>query len=328
LSENNASLEKIFRELKRQTVYDFWYESKLLKNAKKVDIQVKDASIEEVLNICFQNQLLTYSIVEKTIIVKPAVQRPVETVNSPPPPFTVSGNVTDANGQPLEGASVKLRGRQSGTTTDSKGYFSLQVPEAGGVLVISYVGYGDVEMPVARATSSLKITLAQVDSKIDEVVVVGYGTQKRKDLTGSVSSIGPAQIKNVPVTTLDQAIQGRAAGVNVTNNDGTPGGSVFIQIRGIGSLGSNNPLYVVDGYPITNGLNALNANDIATIDILKDASATAIYGNRAANGVVIITTKRGRKNGVELSLDPTLSVQSQPKKYYVLNEQQWVTLVN
>jgi TonB-dependent starch-binding outer membrane protein SusC len=328
LSENNASLEKIFRELKRQTVYDFWYESKLLKNAKKVDIQVKDASIEQVLNICFQNQLLTYSIVEKTIIVKPAVTRPVETINSPPPPFTVSGNVTDANGQPLEGASVKLRGRQSGTTTDSKGYFTLQVPEAGGVLVISYVGYADAELPVARATSSLKILLNQLESKIDEVVVVGYGTQKRKDLTGSVSSIGPTQIEAVPVTTLDQAIQGRAAGVNVTNNDGAPGSSVFVQIRGIGSLGSNTPLYVVDGYPITGGLNALNANDIATIDILKDASATAIYGNRAANGVVIITTKRGKKNGVELSLDPTFSVQSQPKMHDVLNAQQWVTLVN
>lgn len=329
LSENNAPLEKIFRELKRQTVYDFWYESKLLKNARKVDIQVKNASIEEVLNICFQNQLLTYSIVEKTIIVKPAVLHPIQTVNSPPPPpFTVSGNVMDANGQPLEGASVKLRGRESGTTTDSKGYFSLQVPEAGGVLVISYVGYGVSELPVSKASSSIRIVLNQLDSKIDEVVVVGYGTQKRKDLTGSVSSIGPAQIEAVPVTTLDQAIQGRAAGVNVTNNDGTPGASVFIQIRGIGSLGSNVPLYVVDGYPITGGLNALNANDIATIDILKDASATAIYGNRAANGVVIITTKRGKKNGVELSLDPTFSVQAQPKMYDVLNAQQWVTLVN
>jgi TonB-dependent starch-binding outer membrane protein SusC len=329
LSESNASLEKIFRELKRQTVYDFWYESKLLKNAKKVDIQVKDASIEEVLNICFQNQMLTYSIVEKTIIVKPAAARPTEVTHSPPPPpFTVSGNITDANGQPLEGASVKLKGRGSGTTTDSRGYFSLQVPEAGGVLVVSYVGYQVAELPVSRASSSIKIALTQLDTKIDEVVVVGYGTQKRKDLTGSVSSIGPAQIENVPVTTLDQAIQGRAAGVNVTNNDGTPGASVFIQIRGIGSLGSNTPLYVVDGYPITGGLNALNANDIATIDILKDASATAIYGNRAANGVVIITTKRGKKNGVEVSLDPTFSVQSQPKMYDVLNAQQWVTLVN
>jgi TonB-linked SusC/RagA family outer membrane protein len=327
LSENNASLEKIFRELKRQTVYDFWYESKLLKNAKKVNIQVKNASIEEVLTACFKNQLLSYSIVEKTIIVKPVIPQ-VETANSPPPPFTVSGNVLDANGQPLEGASVRLRGKESGTTTDSKGYFSLQVPEGGGILVISYVGYQLSELPVSRASSSIRIVLNQLDTKIDEVVVVGYGTQKRKDLTGSVSSIGPSQIEAVPVTTLDQAIQGRAAGVNVTNNDGTPGASVFIQIRGIGSLGSNVPLYVVDGYPITGGLNALNANDIATIDILKDASATAIYGNRAANGVVIITTKRGKKNGVELSIDPTFSVQSQPKMYDVLNAQQWVTLVN
>jgi len=329
LSENNASLEKIFREVKRQTSYDFWYESKLLRNAKKVDIQVTNASLEQVLNICFQDQLLSYSIVEKTIIVKPGNTRQVELESPPPPPpFIVSGNVTDAEGLPLEGASVKLKGKDGGTSTNANGHFSLEVPEGGGVLVISYVGHQLSELAVSRASSSIKIVLEKLDSKIEEVVVVGYGTQRRKDLTGSVSSIGPAQIENVPVTTLDQAIQGRAAGVNVTNNDGAPGTSVFIQIRGIGSLGSNTPLYVVDGYPITGGLNALNANDIATIDILKDASATAIYGNRAANGVVIITTKRGKKNGVEVSLDPTISVQSQPKMHDVLNAEQWVTLVN
>lgn len=331
LSVSNTSLEKIFQEVKKQTGYDFWYESKLLKQSRKVNINVKDVALTQVLNICFQNQPLTYSIVEKTIIVKPANTTPGEMVTSPPeppPPFTVSGTVTDANGSPLEGASVRLRGRESGVATDARGSFSIQVPEGGGILVITYVGYQPTELSVARATTSLRVSLNPLDSKIEEVVVVGYGTQKRKDLTGSVSSIGPAQIENVPVTTLDQAIQGRAAGVNVTNNDGAPGTSVFIQIRGVGSLGSNTPLYVVDGYPITGGLNALNANDIATIDILKDASATAIYGNRAANGVVIITTKRGRKDGVEVSFDPTFSVQAQPKMYDVLNAQQWVSLVN
>jgi len=329
LSENNASLEKIFREVKRQTSYDFWYESKLLKQAKKVDIHVTNVSLEQVLKICFENQLLTYSIAEKTIIVKPRATPPEEIVTppSPPPPIDISGKITDEEGRPLVGASVKIKGTQTGTTTDANGNFTLQVPDGGGVLVVSYVGYQTIEMAVSKNTSSLTMVLKQAESNVEEVVVVGYGTQKRKDLTGSVSSIGATMIEKVPVATLDQAIQGRAAGVNVTNNDAAPGASVFIQIRGIGSLGSNTPLYVVDGYPITGGLNAINPSDIATIDILKDASATAIYGNRASNGVVIITTKRGKKNGVEVALDALVSFQSQPEMYDVLNAQEWTSLV-
>ena len=328
LSENNASLEKIFREVKRQTSYDFWYESKLLKQARKVDIHVTNVSLEQVLDICFQNQQLSYSIAEKTIIVKPRATPLEEIVTAPPPPIDITGKIIGEEGQPLVGASVKLKGTQTGTTSDANGNFALQVPDAGGVLVISYIGYQTIEMAVSKNTSSLNIVLKQAVSSVEEVVVVGYGTRKRRDLTGSVSSIDASQIEKVPVNTVDQAIQGRAAGVNVTNNDGTPGGSVFVQIRGIGSLGSNAPLYVIDGYPITDGLNAINPNDIATIDILKDASATAIYGNRASNGVVIITTKRGTRTGVQVSFDPVISIQSQPKMYDVLNAEQWVTLVN
>ena len=329
LSENNASLEKIFREVKRQTSYDFWYESKLLKQAKKVDIHVTNVSLEQALDICFQNQLLSYSIVEKTIIVKPRATPPAEIVTPPPPLIDITGKITNEEGQPLGGASVKLKGTQTGTATDANGNFTLQVPDAGGVLVISYVGHQTIEMAVSKNTAAaLKIVLKQEVSKVEEVVVVGYGTRKRKDLTGSVSSIDASQIEKVPVTTIDQAIQGRAAGVNVTSNDGAPGSSVFVQIRGIGSLGSNAPLYVVDGYPISGGLDAINPTDIASIDILKDASATAIYGNRASNGVVIITTKRGTRTGVQVSLDAVLSSQSQPEMYDVLNAQQWVALVN
>ncbi|MBL7699038.1 MAG: secretin and TonB N-terminal domain-containing protein, partial [Chitinophagaceae bacterium] len=142
MSASNTSLEKIFQEVKRQTGYDFWYESKLLKQSRKVNIDVKDVALTQVLNICFQNQPLTYSIVEKTIIVKPANVAPevINTPPPPPPPFTVSGTITDANGQPLEGASVRLRGRESGVATDARGNFSIQVPEGGGVLVVTYVG--------------------------------------------------------------------------------------------------------------------------------------------------------------------------------------------
>jgi TonB-dependent SusC/RagA subfamily outer membrane receptor len=150
-------------------------------------------------------------------------------------------------------------------------------------------------------------------SALNEVVVIGYGTAKRKDLNGSVSSVNAETIAKLPVPSLDLALQGRAAGVQVTANDGAPGGNTSILIRGVGSLasGGNNPLYVVDGYPLDGGINNFNTNDIATIDVLKDASATAIYGIRGANGVVIITTKKGRKDGVQVSLDAYNSFQLQ-----------------
>lgn len=238
----------------------------------------------------------------------------------------ISGKVTDDSGTPLSGVNITVEGSTAGVTTDGAGNYSIDAPSPNSQLSFSYVGFVIQKIRVGNNTV-IDVSLVSENRELGQVVVVGYGTQRRKDLTGSVSSIGAEQIKNVPVTTLDQAIQGRSTGVNVTNNDGAPGAGVFVQIRGIGSLGNNNPLYVVDGYPITGGLNTLNPNDIASIDILKDASATAIYGNRASNGVVIVTTKRGKRNGVQVSLDAVTSVQSQPEMYKVLNAEQWVTLV-
>lgn len=226
----------------------------------------------------------------------------------------------------LPNVTVQVKGGSASTQTDVRGNFSISASPTG-VLVFSSVGYATLEVPVQNRTN-LSVQLQQSTSQLNEVVVVGYGTQRRKDLTGAVSSVTADQIAKTPVTTLDQAIQGRAAGVQVTNNDGAPGGGVQVQIRGITSFGVNDPLYVVDGYPVGNNINFLNPNDIATIDILKDASATAIYGNRASNGVVIITTKRGTRNKVQLVLDANASVQSRPKTYDVLNAQQFGELAN
>jgi TonB-linked SusC/RagA family outer membrane protein len=237
----------------------------------------------------------------------------------------ITGTVTSAEGV-VPGASVAVKGTTIGVMTDANGAFRLAVPE-NATLVISMIGYNTQEMAIG-ASNSYNIKLTANVSALNEVVVVGYGTSRRKDLTGSVSSVTADQVAKVPVTALDQALQGRSSGVQVTNNDGAPGSGVTVLIRGVGSLGSNDPLYVVDGYPITGGLNNINPNDIASMDILKDASATAIYGVRASNGVVIITTKKGRKDGVEVSLDAYTSVQSEPKKYKVLNAEQWATLAN
>jgi TonB-dependent SusC/RagA subfamily outer membrane receptor len=240
----------------------------------------------------------------------------------------ITGDVTAIDGTPIPGASVKVKGTTTGVTTDVNGAFKLSVTN-NTTLVFSFIGYETQEIPVG-SSNVYSVKLTPTVSTLTEVVVVsvGYGTTKRTDLTGAISSVSAATIAKIPVTSIDQALQGRAAGVQVTNNDGAPGNGVSVVIRGVGSLNSNDPLYVVDGYPISGGLNNINPNDIATIDVLKDASATAIYGVRAANGVVIITTKKGRKNGTQISLDAYGSVQTKPKEYKVLNAEQWATLAN
>jgi TonB-dependent starch-binding outer membrane protein SusC len=239
----------------------------------------------------------------------------------------ITGKVLSPEGTGLPGVSVGVKGTTTGTTTGNDGSFTLEGP-ADATIVFTIVGYDSKE--VKAGAGPLNVTMDRDVKTLDQLVVIGYGTAKRKDLTGSISSVTAAQIEKIPVTSLPQAIQGRAAGVQITNNDGSPGGNISVLIRGVGSLASygNEPLYVVDGYPIGNGINNINPNDVATIDILKDASATAIYGIRAANGVVIITTKKGRKDGVQVSLDVFNSVQTEPKKYKVLNAQQWATLAN
>jgi len=329
LDARNTEIKSILAEIEKQTAVEFTYRPRVINASKKVSLKVTDAKLVDVLAQLFSPAISVLAVdEEEAIVLRPAPVIPVEkVVTANELALKVSGKVVDETGQPVPGVNVIEKGTTNGTVTDVSGTFSLNIQDDKSVLVFTFIGYTTQEVPVGGRTE-FAINLKQDIKALDEVVVVGYGTQRRQDLTGSVSSIGEAQIAKVPVTTIDQAIQGRVAGVNVTNNDGSPGAPVFIQIRGIGSLGNNNPLYVVDGYPITGGLNALNPNDIASIDILKDASATAIYGNRASNGVVIITTKRGAKNGIQVSFDEVVSVQSEPKMYKVLNAEQWATLVN
>jgi len=243
----------------------------------------------------------------------------------------ISGTVSDADGTVIPGAGIKIKGTSTGTVTDVNGAFKLAVPD-NATLVVSFVGYVTKEVAVGSG-SVYNVKLAPAVSNLSEVVVVsvGYGTQKRTDLTGSISSISAATIAKLPVTSVEQALQGRAAGVQVTNNDASPGGNVSILIRGTGSLAQygNSPLYVVDDYPLeTGGINNINPNDIASIDILKDASATAIYGIRAANGVVIIKTKKGKKDGTVVEFNAYSAFQGKPKEYKLLNAQQFATLAN
>ncbi|HXB45713.1 MAG TPA: TonB-dependent receptor plug domain-containing protein, partial [Puia sp.] len=241
----------------------------------------------------------------------------------------VTGKVVANDGDSvLAGVTVKVKGTSTFTSTANDGTFAIHAAP-NSVLVFSSIGFTTMEVPV-KNLSKINIRLFTDPQSLQQVVVIGYGTVKRKDLTGAISSVNSSTIEKVPVVSAAQALQGRAAGVQVTNNDGAPGGNITVLIRGTGSLASygNDPLYVIDGYPVGTNVNNINPNDIATIDVLKDASATAIYGIRAANGVVIITTKKGKKGTVQVSVDAYEAFQGKPKEYKLLNAQQFATMSN
>ena len=236
--------------------------------------------------------------------------------------ITVNGTVTDPNNEPLIGASVLQKGSTKGTTTDFDGKFTLDVPK-GATIVVSYVGYLTKEV---AAKPNLTIVLDENQQVLEDVVVIGYGSVKRKDVTTAISSVSTKDIDRRPIVSAGEAIQGRAAGVSVVSPSGQPGGELSIRVRGTTSFnGSNDPLYVVDGVPVDN-INFLSPNDIADMQILKDASSAAIYGSRAANGVVLITTKAGSKGDAKISFNAQYSINKVAKKIDVLNSAQYKEL--
>lgn len=247
---------------------------------------------------------------------------------------TVSGTVRDgANGDAIIGATVKVAGQSQGDVTDLDGNYTIKT-KIGQTLEFSYIGYTTRKMKVTKA-GRMDVTLAEEAMSLNDVVVVGYGVMKRSDLTGSVSSIGEEAIKQGVNTSLEQAMQGRIAGVQVMQNSGAPGGGISVQIRGINSLNGNEPLYVIDGIAMsgssgsnTSVLSSINPSDITSIEVLKDASATAIYGSRASNGVVLITTKRGEEGKAKIEYEGYAGWQMLPKKLDVMNLPQYAEFYN
>ncbi|MDJ1500827.1 TonB-dependent receptor [Xanthocytophaga agilis] len=252
--------------------------------------------------------------------------------------ISISGVVRDENGSPMVGVSVSEKGTTNGTTTNAQGQYKLTVADEKAVLVFSFIGYTLEELPVGTQ-SQIDIKLVPDIKALGEVVVIAYGQVRKTDLTGSVSTVSVDEIKKVAVTSLDQSLQGRAAGVQITQNSAAPGGSTTIRIRGGNSIqGDNEPLYVIDGIPFKNDgassgssfnvLSTLNPSDIESLTVLKDASSTAIYGSRGANGVVIITTKRGKAGKANVSFEAYYGIQQVRRKYPVLNASEYAEMVN
>jgi len=311
LSEQNASLQSVLNKIERQSGYFFVYRNEWLKDANKVSFNIKDAPIKQALDACFSNQPLTYTIINKNIIIRqkplPPPQTPAEESEVSRPPLT--GSVTDsASGSPLEGVTIQVKGTATGTTTDAEGRFSLEVPD-NAVLVISYLGYTQRQIRV-NGKKVLSIALAPATTGLDQLVVVGYGTQKKKDIIGAVSIVNTDDLKSAPSSNVVAQLQGRAPGVTVSSS-GDPGSSAIVRIRGFSSFGNNSPLYIIDGTPTTN-VSSLNPEDIESMQVLKDASSASIYGARAANGVIIITTKHGKANKTTITFNSYVGVEQIP----------------
>lgn len=287
ISKRDAQLEEILGEIEKQTDYLFIYNNQVEINYK-VSVKVKNQPVSIVLSDLLKNSGIDY-VMEGTHIVltkKEANSLPEVTQQTQ----KVTGTIFDQHDEPIIGANIVIKGTTVGTVTDINGLFSIEA-EAKSVLNISYIGYQTKDIIVGNQ-KKIKVVLLEDSRILDEVVVIGYGTQKKADLTGSVANVSTEKLNTQSNTTIGQALQGKIAGVDIVSLGGTPGGGTRIMVRGIGTLNNSSPLYIVDGMYM-GGIDHINPNDIASIDVLKDASSAAIYGSRAANGVIIITTKEG-----------------------------------
>ncbi len=323
-----AKLETVFAAIKQQTGFAFFYNKATLSNARPVTVDFKNTSLQDALNECLENESLTYSIEGKTIVIVP------QTIVEPLPPskdaavstaITIKGKVVDDRGEPLGGATVLVKGTSIGTKTDADGNFSISAqPDA--ILVVSFVGYNSREIPVNNRTD-IAISLNPVFTKAGEEIVIGYGTSKKMNITTAISSVTAATIDKLSISRVEQALQGSVPGVLILNQNGQPGDKPMIRIRGTGTNNSPDPLFIVDGFPVSS-IEYLNPGDIDRIDVLKDAASSAIYGARGANGVVLITTKTGKRGTASITYDGYYGMQNAWRQLPVLDATQYGTLMN
>ncbi len=330
LSRSNVPMELMLKEIKQQSGYLFFYNQDWIKQTRSVSIKVKNATLDEVLKLCFVNQPIEYTIVDKTIILSqrgsPVLNKEGKPAASAINQQAVRGKVTDSRGAPLAGVSVHLKGSTIGTTTNSDGEYAINIPEAG-TLTFSFVGFEPQEIAL-NGRSILNVILQEDQQALSEVVVIGYGVQQKKDLVGAVGVASQKDFGDVAVSNTSQLIQGKLSGVQVLNNSGVPGAGAQIVVRGTGSFTNAAPLYVIDGIQSDVGtFNSLSPFDIQDISVLKDASSVAIYGAQGANGVVIITTRRPKTGAPHISYNGYAGISNPWKQFDMLDAAQYTDLV-
>ncbi|WP_449436326.1 TonB-dependent receptor plug domain-containing protein [Pedobacter steynii] len=356
LNQNRASLKQIFAEIKKQTGYDVFYQAGYVKEDKVIKANFLNTPLEEVMEKCLEGQPLSFTIDEKTVLIKAKDPTFLDRLADHWAAIDVHGRVVDKEGKSLKGATVKVKGTDRSVNTNGYGIFELKDVEEEAVLVISFVGYQSIEVNIKvkgvgdNLIRTLGIIILEPSiSKLDEVVVMAYGTTSQRLNTGNIASVKASEIEKQPVSNPLYALQGRVPGLIVTPTTGLPGGAVKLQIRGKNSLlFQTEPLIVIDGLPIVSNigelghqfsganilditrgmssLNFINPNDIESIDVLKDADATSIYGSRGANGVILITTRKGKEGKTKIDINMQGGLAMLPRKLKLLNTDQYIDL--
>lgn len=337
LNENNATLDKIFKHLHRQSGYNFVYTAQILEPAKPISVNLNNVSLKEALEYCFRDQPVTYVIKQNTIVI----QRKTASVQNQPP-VEIKGTVVDEKGLVFPGVSVKLKGTRVTVVTDNLGRFKITVPDQDAVLVFSYIGYKSQEQEVQKSIS-LNVKMVPAENALSDVVVTGYQTLNKKTLTASVTTIKMKDLESIYQPNIDKLLQGQVPGLTVMTTSGAPGAVPQIRIRGTSTISGNvQPLWVVDGIILDDAVNAsvddilknrnliasgiggVNVDDIESINVLKDAAATAIYGTKAANGVIVITSKKGVAGKTRINYTANLSVGERPRieDAYMMNSKE------
>lgn len=314
----NATLKQVFSVIEKQTTYRFSYKTNIIDNRSDITLKKEAAAVATVLDEALKGRPLEYSIVSaKSIVIssKQTKQNKAQGAKQ-----TVRGTVKDDMGEPVMGATVSVVGSDGLAVTDIDGKFTIEAPK-GSTLKISYLGFVDREV---KADDNVKVFMKEDTQALDELVVVGYGTMKRSDMTGALSSVDTKELSKRTTTNAAEALQGKVAGVNITKSGGNAGAGVSVKIRGVKTFGDNEPLYIIDGFP--GDINSLNPQDIESMEILKDGAAAAIYGSVAANGVIIITTKNGKKGDVKVDFSTYLSFTTVAKDLDMLDAEGYKTV--
>lgn len=325
LNKKNLAVEQVFKLIKQQTGYVSLYDDKNLAS-KIVSIDVKNSTVDEAVRECLKDMPFTFKIVNRNILIKHTPdEKELQPASKSQQDKVIKGKVVDNKNNPLPGVSVRVKGSTIATVTNADGGYTISTP-SGATLIFTMIGFSVQEIPVGNS-QNLNVTLLEESSALNEVVVIGYGTQKKANITTAVSSVSAENIKERPALNFGEAIAGQMAGVQVQQTGGAPGGEgLSIRVRGVGSITqSSDPLYVVDGYPMEgSAFRLLNTADIESVQVLKDASSTAIYGSRGANGVVIVTTKKGKVGPPTINVSTFAGFQQIGSKIEMMNRDQYV----
>ncbi len=330
INVKDKEISKVLVAIEREANITFIYSPVLIQANNKVTASFKNETLSTILSKLLTSQNIKYEVSGDAIVLNRIIRSTDKgsddqsVQNEARQAIAITGNVTDEAGQLLFGVSVTVRGSTNAVATDNKGNYQINVPDDNAVLVFKYVGFITQEVPV-RGQTIINVKLKEDSRALNEVVVVGYGSQRRAEVTGAISSVSGTTLTSLPTAGIDEALQGRVVGLSVTNN-GSPGTSPLVVIRGISSITfSSDPLYVVDGFPLNGGLTSFDARDVENVQVLKDASAAAIYGSRASNGVILITTKKGSRTGkISMNLNSYVGIQSPSKYLDLLNTNQYV----